>query len=68
MSVAKLTLRFGATRLQASVRWRRLDKGWLALALADELTLVCNGDPRDDGARYAALLRDAGVDVDQVLR
>jgi hypothetical protein len=38
MKVAELTLRFGATRLHASVRWPRIDKGWLALALADELT------------------------------
>ncbi len=160
---AELTLRFGATRLHASVHWPLIDNGRLALALADELTgaahplvcdavvvaldghhrhadelaalqwlaehggglcaapkrliiaggaraawlavgardgawpeidrqvlvhprfgpenpipssvagvapatVVCNGDPRDDGARYAALLRDAGVDVDQVVR
>lgn len=162
MNVAELKLRFGAIRLQASVHWPRVDKGRLALALADELTpthplvcdsvvvaldgrhpqvdelaalqwlaehggglcgapnrlivaggaraawlalgardsawpkldrqvlvhprfgadnpfpsgvagaapaiVVCSGDPRDDGARYATLLRDAGVDVDQVVR
>ncbi len=38
MNVAELTLRFGATRLHASVHWPRTDSGRLALALADELT------------------------------
>lgn len=162
MSVAELTLRFGATRLPASLHWPETDKGWLALVLGDEMpnahSLVCDSlvvalsgrhrrvdelaalqwlaehggelcaapnrlivaggaraawlavcardsawpvlhrqllvhpqfgpedpiplsvggvapaivvrgeGPRDDGARYAALLRDAGVDVDEVLR
>jgi hypothetical protein len=162
MNAAELTLRFGATRLHASVHWPRSDSGRLALALIDELPwaqpllcdsvvlavngrhrhadelaalqwlaehggelcavpsrlivaggaraawlavgardsawpelhrqvlvhprfgrenpipptvagvapaiVVCGGDRQDDGARYAAVLRDAGVEVDEVLR
>jgi acetyl esterase/lipase len=162
MNAAELTLRFGATRLHASVHWPRADCGRLALVLTDELPwaqplvcdsvvlalngrhrpadelaalewlaehggdlcaapnrlivaggaraarlavdardsawtelhrqvlvhprfgpanpipptvagvapaiVVCGGDPDDDGTRYAALLREAGVEVDEVLQ
>jgi hypothetical protein len=162
MHEAELTLRFGATRLRASVHWPRADAGWLALVLTDELpasdplvsdslvvalpgrhprddelatlewlaehgrelggtprrlmvagaaraawlaigardsswprldrqvlvrprfgsefpipsgvagvasaTVVCGRDPDDDGPRYVALLRDAGVAVEAVCR
>jgi acetyl esterase/lipase len=39
-----------------------------AVADVAPATVVHGGDGRDDGARYAALLRDAGVSVEEVRR